>query len=898
MSNTVTLIPKKPVRHTLLTDTDYVVYMPIASKNSHGIAKIGDGLNITTDGLLSVNFEADWFKNLEETIREIELDITNLEEEVNLLELDVDNLRRSIDGVILDFEDINVRLSNVESGKKVITIYQLKQDNSLKTYNKTVVGGINELNESVTTHTNEIMKNLRLISDTRRDYATKTFVEDLCAKIELGLTKPVVFDTFTNFISWLSGNYNRADGFKPEQLKIGDLVLIEAKEVPDYWVRSKSTPMTIDNFAPYEAKVEIPAVKCDNVSITKNELDEIQAIGLKNGHTKIDEDGVTTTDFAGYIELSEEDYGKLRKNGSVSIGNETIYYDPRVQYVTPDTSYSMLVGDVEPDENTEGAVGQFYLYKKPNPVNELDANANHLLYVCTHKKLQANGSFYHVWKLLSVDEALEVFATLQNAIKDMSNPNMVINGDFRVNQRNKSIYSNSTYYTADGWQLGKNNDGSFDVSTKTLSTGKSGTYAILTQYVNVDIVALKGRQLTLSADIKGDGVNTVYLQFGFFTGSNFTQIAVNIIRNAPATMNRYVITGTIPDNVTSVNSLAVRPYINAGSCVIDNIKLELGTVATPYNQRPYSEELAICQMPSISGNQNLSTTYSNENILINGDFRVNQRMFASTTDVGFTVDRWQNIRENTLVTLNNDGTITLSSTPTQSTNTLLTQKLEEKDYENLLGGAITVSAMVSLDEGQTYNVYSITAVLPQTLPTTAINNEIYFTDDTGVRHGSVRQYWTGAQFEVDVFGYYGYNVRVKWVKLEKGEVATPYNPRPYAEELVMCQRYYQELKINNAGYSHFDTTSVTVNGSTFDTYGVSVSVPLITSMRTANTIEYTTMPYIRNYDGINKKALGTIADYSFTRNQLLVTYHGDSTIKSGVIYYVYNGTITIDGEIH
>lgn len=465
------------------------------------------------------------------------------------------------------------------------------------------------------------------------------------------------------------------------------------------------------------------------------------------------------------------------------------------------------------------------------------------------------------------------------------NPNMVINGDFRVNQRNKSIYSNSAYYTADGWQLGKNNDGSFDVSTKTLSCGTTGTYAILTHYVNVDIVALKGKQLTLSADIKGDGVNTVYLQFGYFTGTNFTQIAVNIIRNAPATMNRYVITGIIPDNVTSANALAVRPYINAGSCVIDNIKLELGAVATPYNQRPYSEELAMCQMPSVSGNQNLSTTYSNENILINGDFRVNQRNFTSTTDIGFTVDRWKNTRENTAVSLNDDGTITLSSTPTQNNNTLITQKLEEKDYKNLLGGAITISAMVSLDEGQTYSVYALTAVLPQTLPTTVINNEIYFTDDAGVRHGSVRQYWTGSQFAIDVFGYNGYNVRVKWVKLEKGEIATPYNPRPYAEELSMCQRYYQKLRINDTQYCANESAMYP-------------NIKLIQTLRTRPTISVITYPSIRG-NGSNLGVIDNLTSAELKDDMLLCSTNAKSLgVVLGKLYMITNGVITADAEIY
>ena len=473
------------------------------------------------------------------------------------------------------------------------------------------------------------------------------------------------------------------------------------------------------------------------------------------------------------------------------------------------------------------------------------------------------------------------------------NPNLLINGDFKVNQRGKSRYANSTYYTADGWQLGKNNDGYFDVSTKTLSCGKSGTYSILTQYVNVDIVALKGKQLTLSADIKGDGVNTVYLQFGYFTGSEFTQIAANIIRNAPTTMSRYVVTGTIPDNVTSVNRLSVRPYINAGHCVIDNIKLEFGAVATPYSQRPYSEELAICQMPLVSGNQNLSTTYSNENILINGDFRVNQRNFTSTTDIGFTVDRWKNTRTNTLVTLNDDGTITLSNTPTQNNNTLLTQKLEEKDYKNLLGGAITVSAMVSLDEGQTYNVYSITAVLPQTLPTTTINNETYFTDDAGVRHGSVRQYWTGSQFVVDVFGYNGYNVRVKWVKLEKGEIATPYNPRPYAEELAMCQRYYQVVNVEGIVFSTFG--EVVVDGTSY--YGANALVSLPISLRTKPTVMIDKLPYIRNYNLLNAQAVGYNEIVKFGNNIICLQFYNPQ-VEKGIIYYAHDGMAILDAEIY
>ena len=58
MSNkqsTVIMVPRKAVRHDLKTETNTIVYMPLASKTNHGVVKIGDGLNIDNDGLLTLN---------------------------------------------------------------------------------------------------------------------------------------------------------------------------------------------------------------------------------------------------------------------------------------------------------------------------------------------------------------------------------------------------------------------------------------------------------------------------------------------------------------------------------------------------------------------------------------------------------------------------------------------------------------------------------------------------------------------------------------------------------------------------------------------------------------------------------------------------------------------------
>lgn len=55
MSNDVLLIPVTAVQPDLITRTEEIIYVPLASKESHGIVRIGAGLNITTAGLLSLD---------------------------------------------------------------------------------------------------------------------------------------------------------------------------------------------------------------------------------------------------------------------------------------------------------------------------------------------------------------------------------------------------------------------------------------------------------------------------------------------------------------------------------------------------------------------------------------------------------------------------------------------------------------------------------------------------------------------------------------------------------------------------------------------------------------------------------------------------------------------------
>lgn len=346
MSNNVSLIPKKSSRHTLLTSTENVVYMPIASKHAHGIVKIGGGLVVTTDGVVSVDFENGWYADVQNDVNTLKIDVTNAKNQIS----DVDNRVINLDA----------RLIDVETGVKLIPIYQTKQDYGLGTVSKTVVGGINELKDQTILNKTDIFNISKDVTNVKTNYATIKYVDNLYSTISMGGAKTFVFDTRQDFLNWLDGTYERKDGIKPNNLNKGDMILIKEMGVPDYWMSEKSTPVTILDFSEYEAKIEIPDIKIDNISISKNDNDELQTIALKGGFIKLN-DVVTRDDFKGWIELSQEQYDRLIKYGSIEVDNEIIIFDDNGVYVTPDTSYSMLQGHTAPTETTVGYIGQFYL---------------------------------------------------------------------------------------------------------------------------------------------------------------------------------------------------------------------------------------------------------------------------------------------------------------------------------------------------------------------------------------------------------------------------------------------------------------------------------------------------------------------------------------------------------
>ena len=145
---------------------------------------------------------------------------------------------------------------------------------------------------------------------------------------------------------------------------------------------------------------------------------------------------------------------------------------------------------------------------------------------------------------------------------------------------------------------------------------------------------------------------------------------------------------------------------------------------------------------------------ANTNLLINPDFRVNQRSKSGViTETGYFVDGWQLV--NGTVTINADGTLTLDGTIKQI-------------LENAVGGT--------------------------TLPSASAGTASY--DD------STKTFTLTASGET-----------ITWAKLELGSIATPFVPPDPATELVKCQRYFVPLfdktgtrvQFNGVGLAIIDT---------------------------------------------------------------------------------------------
>jgi hypothetical protein len=201
--------------------------------------------------------------------------------------------------------------------------------------------------------------------------------------------------------------------------------------------------------------------------------------------------------------------------------------------------------------------------------------------------------------------------------------NALINGNFDIWQRGTTFTSASIGYCTDRWTTYKNGTGSMTVTRELFTLGQtdvpnnptyfcrlsqttagSGTsYSSFNQYIE-NIRTFAGRTVTLSFYAKSDVQRTLTLYFNQYFGSGGSA-EVNTT-SLPFTLttawNKYNLTFNIPSisgkTVTSNDYLRLLielPFNTVYTFDFSQFQLELGSVATPFEVRPYSVELQLCQ---------------------------------------------------------------------------------------------------------------------------------------------------------------------------------------------------------------------------------------------------------------------------------------------------------------
>ena len=406
----------------------------------------------------------------------------------------------------------------------------------------------------------------------------------------------------------------------------------------------------------------------------------------------------------------------------------------------------------------------------------------------------------------------EMLPSIMNS-QMVSNPNLLDNPDFRINQRGQSEYA-SDGYTVDRWQISSYskltpNDGYVTFE----STVDKATPTVFQIVKNPS--ALSGKTVTLSfdCDLKTEGA---YITIQTVTNGSWNPSPPVALYDTGRSVKSTII--NLPNNLTDLRAaMVIHGTDDAPLAAVDiyGAKLEIGNIPTQFVAPKYADELLKIQSmgddgaPKLLSNDALPTIMnsqmvSNPNLLDNPDFRINQRGLSvysqSAKGQKMTIDRWAIHKHSSTET----GDVTL--TPSSSGGSVLNNQTDGaacmyqriENFSDLFGKQITYSASIN------GSVLSLTATC--TNATAQSGNVVYTKDKSAwLRIWVVLD--TCIQFEIYLTA--GASITVDWVKVEMGGTPTPFIPPNPALELEKCQRYLWVVRSNAIRLGSFAALSST-----------------------------------------------------------------------------------------
>lgn len=187
----------------------------------------------------------------------------------------------------------------------------------------------------------------------------------------------------------------------------------------------------------------------------------------------------------------------------------------------------------------------------------------------------------------------------ESLLNSLSNPNLLINGDFQVWQRGEVFTTTENglmLYTADRWHFWNDNRAypqrskveKYNGHFKFTSVGNDW----LRQHIEAD---LSGVPLTLSISVKGSAGSTIMLRMDD-AKSPTDQSITNVVNKTYSCTGGY---DTFVLNIPAFNYSKFPTVLIRSKSIdvfeIEWVKLEYGSLATPFIPRLFAEELALCK---------------------------------------------------------------------------------------------------------------------------------------------------------------------------------------------------------------------------------------------------------------------------------------------------------------
>jgi hypothetical protein len=322
-------------------------------------------------------------------------------------------------------------------------------------------------------------------------------------------------------------------------------------------------------------------------------------------------------------------------------------------------------------------------------------------------------------------------------------------------------------------------------------------------------------------------------------------------------------------------------------CVTNDSKVGVG-IANPQRALEVAGDLVVGG--TISGGAGLGGF---RNRIINGDMRIAQRGTSATT-AGYLIDRWNvelisgTITQSQILLSSSDVPYQLGFkyaanvvVTSSSTGAPLNQRIENVNLVDLnwgtsYGSPVTVSLWYKTNAtpgsiipisirtvlwigAPSFQVYPYNSVaigqntwqyVSFTVPPIPnigyvlgmVNNggqdqlQLYIGSANGYGTTAVAGTWTntsamGSTAQTNIWNTPGNYISITGVQLEKGSVATPFEFRPYATELALCQRYYQRLQPTNSSVQRYIATGC-ITGTTSAMATISLPVGLRSNLVT------------------------------------------------------------------